>query len=120
MNFISEKHESNYNELQNEIVTKDSYWKVLKYLIAGNEVLFNNRNTLIDYQGEAIHTPRFFDNQFSSGECKILYLAFNLFSNREKFIYEGHEYLFSPSELFSGIDNETLELMLNAVVIKNR
>lgn len=120
MNFISEKHEQNFNVLNNEIAINDNYWKTLKYLISGNDTLFNNRKSLIDYEGEAIHTPKFFDNQFSSGERKILFLAFNLFTDQEKFIYDGHEYLFAPSELFSGIDNETLELMLNAVVIKNR
>lgn len=120
MNFISSKHEQNYNDLQNEIAIKDNYWKTLKYLISGNDTLFNNRKSLIDYQNEAIHTPNFFDNQFSSGERKILYLAFNLFTDQEKFIYDSREYLFAPAQLFSGLDNETLELMINAIVIKNR
>lgn len=120
MNFITEKHEQNFNVLKNEIAINDNYWKALKYLISGNDTLFKNRKSLIDYKEEAIHTPNFFDNQFSSGERKILFLAFNLFTDQEKFVYDSHEYLFAPSELFSSVDNETLELMLNAILIKNR
>ncbi|MGC3362395.1 MULTISPECIES: DUF6075 family protein [Enterococcus] len=100
---------------------KDPYWRSLMYIVSGNETLFANRHSLINYKEREINSEVWFTGSFSGGEQRLLQLAFNLFTNLPYYLTEGDqkEYI-SPLEIFAGLDDYHYRLAKNALDVRLR
>lgn len=81
MNFKNKQHEENYNRFLSLSHSKDSYHKALFYLLALDDSLVNNINSLYSFQEDEIIFEGL-DKAFqTSGSLRVTRLAINLFSS---------------------------------------
>ncbi|MFL2106489.1 DUF6075 family protein [Desemzia sp. FAM 23988] len=81
----------------------------LFFIISGNSDLYNKVNSLYDFDEHWIK-PNYFENvDFSSGDRKMVDLAFNLYNNSSAL---------APLELFSTLDNDNYRLAMKAINIR--
>lgn len=121
--FLSEKHKQNFFAMMGELGFKDikdidSYWRSLIFIISGNEQLFAVRRSLIDAEQKLIKL-NWFTSGYSSGEEKLLALAYNLFTNRDYFEFDDRTILYiSPLDIFSSLDDYNYQLAKNAIDVR--
>lgn len=97
----------------------NSYWRSLLYIFSGDEQLFENRNSLVDFRNRMIHAEKWFAGEYSGGEQRLLALAFNLFTDRDYFEFDnGDRYYISPFYTFSGLDERNYLLAKNAIDVR--
>lgn len=120
--FLSKQHMNRFLTIMDELGfsdTKDSYWRSLVFIISGNDKLFDERNALVNFKGKEINSETWFDGSLSSGEQRLLALAYNLFTNQDFYELEnGKKYYISPLEIFSGIDESGYKLAKNAIDVR--
>lgn len=98
---------------------KDSEWRSVIFLISSSEKLFMNRKSLIDFEDRSIHADKWFKNPYSSGEKRLLALAFNLFTASDFYEFpNGERYYISPFEIFAFLDPDFREIATNAIKIR--
>lgn len=97
----------------------DPYWRSLTFILAGDEKLFSNRHSLIEFRDKSINSDTWFTGSFSDGEQRLLGLSYNLFTNRDFFEFDnGDKYFISSLDIFSGLDQYSYELAKNAIDIR--
>lgn len=117
--FLNDKHLDRYLELSKG-EELDSYWRSLLYIISGNEQLYQSMEKLVDFEDRSIKPEFWFNGPLSSGETKLLGLAFNLFTDMDYYPDEEKDtkYYISPLEIFSGLDAANYELGINAIAVR--
>lgn len=99
--------------------TKDSYWRSLSFIVAGNDRLFERRHSLIDFNQKEIKSEIWFEGSLSGGEQRLLGLAYNLFTNQDYYEFEnGKRYYISPLDVFFGVDKAGYQLAKNAIDVR--
>lgn len=120
--FLSDTHYQRFlimgEEMELEHVN-NSYWRSLLYIFSGDEQLFENRNSLVDFRNRVIHAENWFTGEYSGGEQRLLALAFNLFTDIDYFEFDnGDRYYISPLYVFSGLDEKNYLLAKNAIDVR--
>lgn len=117
--FLSKVHVGKFTDMMTELGFEDlndPYWRSLVYIVSGDDRLFNERHTLVNFKGKEINSEIWFDGHLSGGEQRLLALAYNLFTNQDFYEFEnGKKYYISPLEIFSGIDEAGYKLAKNAI-----
>lgn len=120
--FFNKEHIAKFSCMMNElgfVDLHDPYWTSLTYILSGNDRLFNQRHTLVNFTGKEINSETWFDGSLSGGEQKLLALAYNLFTNQDFYEFEsGEKYYISPLEIFSGVDETGYKLAKNAIDVR--
>ncbi|MEB8418528.1 DUF6075 family protein [Enterococcus casseliflavus] len=120
--FFNKEHIAKFSYMMNELGFKDlhdPYWRSLTFIVSGNDRLFNQRHTLVNFTGKEINSEKWFDGSLSGGEQKLLALAYNLFTNQDFYEFEsGKKYYISPLEIFSGVDETGYKLAKNAIDVR--
>jgi hypothetical protein len=120
--FFNKEHIAKFSYMMNELGFEDlhdPYWTSLTFILSGNDRLFNQRHTLVNFTGKEINSETWFDGSLSGGEQKLLALAYNLFTNQDFYEFEsGKKYYISPLEIFSGVDETGYKLAKNAIDIR--
>ena len=120
--FMNEHHTNRFLLLASELNFsnfKDSEWRTVMFLISSNEKLFTNRKSLIDFEERSIHADKWFNNSYSSGEKRLLALAFNLFTTSDYYEFpNGERYYISPFEIFAFLDSDYREIATNAIKVR--
>lgn len=120
--FFNKEHIAKFSNMMNELGFEDlhdPYWRSLTFIVSGNDRLFNQRHTLVNFTGKEINSEKWFDGSLSGGEQKLLALAYNLFTNQDFYEFEsGKKYYISPLEIFSGVDETGYKLAKNAIDVR--
>ncbi|MBV6372597.1 hypothetical protein IGJ74_000813 [Enterococcus sp. AZ009] len=120
--FFDKEHIAKFSCMMNELGFEDlhdPYWTSLTFILSGNDRLFNQRYTLVNFTGKEINSETWFDGSLSGGEQKLLALAYNLFTNQDFYEFEsGKKYYISPLEIFSGVDETGYKLAKNAIDVR--
>lgn len=120
--FFDKEHIAKFSCMMNELGFEDlhdPYWTSLTFILSGNDRLFNQRYTLVNFTGKEINSETWFDGSLSGGEQKLLALAYNLFTNQDFYEFEsGEKYYISPLEIFSGVDETGYKLAKNAIDVR--
>lgn len=120
--FLNKEHKENFSYMMDELEfdnLRDLYWTSLSFIISGNEKLFNERHSLINFDQREINSEKWFSGIFSGGEQRLLALAYNLFTNQDFYEFEdGRIYNISPLEIFSGVDEAGYKLAKNAIDVR--
>lgn len=120
--FFNKEHIAKFSYMMNELGFEDlhdPYWRSLTFIVSGNDRLFNQRHTLVNFTGKEINSEKWFDGSLSGGEQKLLALAYNLFTNQDFYEFEsGKKYYISPLEIFSGVDETGYKLAKNAIDVR--
>lgn len=122
--FLNENHKTKFNGMMNDLGFKDfrdPYWRTVAFIFAGNDRLFDQRNSLINFDRKEINSDKWFSGTFSGGEQRLLAMAYNLFTNQDFYEFEdGRKYYISPLEIFSGVDNKGYKLAMNAIYVRTQ
>lgn len=95
---------------------RDPYWTSLAFIISGNDKIYENRHSLIDFDQREINGEEWFSGTLSGGEQRLIALGYNLFTNMGFYEFEnGERYNISPLEIFSGVDEAGYQLAKNAI-----
>lgn len=121
--FLSKEHIANFTHMMIDELEfdnfNDPYWRSLAFIVAGDEQLFSQRHALINFDRKEIKSDRWFSGIYSSGEQRLLGLAYNLFTNLNYYEFEdSKKYYISPLEIFSGIDQHNYKLAKNAIDVR--
>lgn len=119
---LNETHSINLESLVYEMGfsdLKDTEWLSTLYLIASNETLFRDRNKLINFKERSINPEKWFVNPYSSGENKLLALAFNLFTQSEYYeTFNGKRFYITPMDIFTSLDSQYRWVAIEAIKIR--
>ncbi|MDO0896216.1 DUF6075 family protein [Enterococcus sp. B1E4] len=120
--FLNKEHNARFNYMMKELGFKDlrdPYWTSLSFIITGNEKLFDNRHSLINFDHREINSEKWFLGALSGGEQRLIALGYNLFTSQDFYEFEdGKKYYISPLEIFSGVDEAGYKLAKNAIDIR--
>ncbi|MGG5373457.1 DUF6075 family protein [Enterococcus sp. AZ196] len=98
---------------------RDSEWRTVLYLIAADERLYRDRKTLINFEEKSINADKWFKNSYSSGENKLLALAFNLYTQSEYYEYPNGERIYiTPMDIFTSLDSEYRWVAIEAIKVR--
>lgn len=117
MQFITEQHEKNYNELiKKGNIGSDVERESLFYIIAGNMELYKNVQKIYNFKEKQIRIELGEDGEFyipnlpvSSSAKKLANLGVQLFNGTIKQ---------SVISTFAGLDNNNFNLAINAIKIR--
>ena len=120
--FLNKDHMAKFSYMMEELGfedLRDPYWTSLSFIIAGNNKLFENRHSLINFDQRLINSEVWFSGTLSGGEQRLIALAYNLFTNMDFYEFEdGKKYYISPLEIFSGVDEVGYKLAKNAIDVR--
>ncbi|WP_461199299.1 DUF6075 family protein [Enterococcus sp. N249-2] len=120
--FLNDDHKKRFTQLISELSMEgnlDVYWRSFLFIVAGNEQLFRNRKSVINFDGRSIEPDSIFLGSFSGGEQKLLSLAFNFYTNMDYYEdEEGNTYYISPLDVFSNLDKDMYTLAKNAIDVR--
>lgn len=120
--FLNRRHMEKFAFMMDELGFtdwRDPYWRSLVFIIAGNDKLFDQRHSLINYKQKEIKSERWFDGSLSGGEQRLVALAYNLFTSQDFYEFEdGKRYNISPLEIFCGVDETSYRLAKNAIDVR--
>lgn len=110
---VKDKQDMRYQQLleRSDATPGDLERKALFHIIAGNDELYNNLNSLYDFDENVILTECLGEESevyLSSSSRKIVKLAYHL--------YNGYET--SVLEVFSGLDDDNARLAIEAIKIR--
>ncbi|WP_408608764.1 DUF6075 family protein [Alkaliphilus serpentinus] len=112
--FLSQQHKLRYEELllKDNTRNRDSERYALFFLLAGNDDLYQKRNSIYNFSEHQIRLCLSDDKvDFSSGCEALIRLGFNLY-NRYR------DECTTPLELLSNLDEENQLLALNAMALR--
>lgn len=120
--FLNKEHIARFNFMMDELSFTDlrgPYWRSLVFIFSGDERLFNQRRSLLNFVQREINSELWFDGTLSGEKQRLVALAYNLFSNQVFYEFEdGKRYNISPLEVFSGVDEAGYQLAKNAIDIR--
>lgn len=119
--FVTEHHFENYLSLAHElaILHLDNYWNSLIYIISSDQRLFSDRYKLLNLPAREINSEFFFSNPYSSGECALLELAYNLYTDQSYYEFEDGEKIYiSPISVFVRLDKQKYEIAKNSLDVR--
>lgn len=120
--FLNKKHMANFSYMIEELGfedLRDPYWTSLAFIISGNDKIYENRHSLIDFDQREINGEEWFSGTLSGGEQRLIALGYNLFTNMGFYEFEnGERYNISPLEIFSGVDEAGYQLAKNAIDVR--
>lgn len=120
--FKNEKHLSNFNTILDRFgrdLSKDVYWTSFIYVIASDDDLVRNVNTIIDFKNTAIKSETMFEQVYLTGTTKrLLMLAYSLFTNNSKLELDNETLEFSIPNIFDYLDSQNFEICFNAIKIR--
>ncbi|EAC5460241.1 hypothetical protein B4X80_18270 [Listeria monocytogenes] len=120
--FLNKEHIARFNFMMDELSftdLRDPYWRSLVFIFSGDERLFNQRRSLLNFVQREINSELWFDGTLSGEKQRLVALAYNLFSNQVFYEFEdGKRYNISPLEVFSGVDEAGYQLAKNAIDIR--
>lgn len=112
--FLSSEHETRFRQLRQQM--SSDYFRNSKeylsvaFLMAGNEELHRKVSPYFDTNEGGLDSEEMFKNEdFSSGLRTLAKLAVNLFNNNESV---------TPLDLISYLDDNLLELAINAILLR--
>lgn len=119
MEFLSQEHEKNFNNLikKGDVRSGDIERKSMFYIISGNNDLFKQVNNIYNFKDDELQERKetlegdlYFPNVLTSNSSqKLLNLAVQLFNNTKDQ---------NVLDTFSGLDSENFQLALNAIKIR--
>ncbi|WP_223273126.1 DUF6075 family protein [Enterococcus sp. OL5] len=102
--FLNKEHIARFNCMMEELGftdLRDPYWRILVFIFTGDERLFNQRGSMVNFVQKEINSDLWFDGTLSGGEQRLVALAYNLFTNQDFYEFEnGKRYNISPLEVF--------------------
>lgn len=120
--FLNKEHIARFNFMMEELGftdLRDPYWRSLVFIFTGDERLFNQRRSMVNFVQKEINSELWFDGTLSGGEQRLVALAYNLFTNQDFYEFEnGKRYNISPLEIFSGVDEAGYQLAKNAIDVR--
>ena len=120
--FKNEKHLSNFNTILGSFsrdLSKDVYWTAFIYVIASDNDLVRNVNTIIDFKDTAVKSETMFNEPFLTSTTKrLLMLAYSLFTDNSNLELENETLEFSIPNIFDYLDSQNFEICLNAIKIR--
>lgn len=120
--FENEKHLSNFNTILdsfNRDLSKDVYWTSFIYVIASDNDLVSNVNTIIDFKDTVIKSETMFKQGYLTGTTKrLLMLAYSLFTDNSKLELENETLEFSIPNIFDYLDSQNFEICFTAIKIR--
>ena len=119
MEFLSQEHEKNFNNLikKGDVRSGDIERKSMFYIISGNNDLFKQVNNIYNFKDDELQERKetlegdlYFPNILTSNSSqKLLNLAVQLFNNTKDQ---------NVLDTFSGLDSENFQLALNAIRLR--
>lgn len=120
--FKDENHLSNFNTILgrfNRDLSEDVYWTAFIYVIASDNDLVRNVNTIIDFKDTAVKAETMFAEPFLTSTTKrLLMLAYSLFTDNSKLELENETLEFSVPNIFDYLDSQNFEICFNAIKIR--
>ena len=120
--FGNEKHLSNFNtilDMFDRDLSKDVYWTSFIYVIASDNDLVRNVNTIIDFKDTAVKPETMFKQGYLTGTTKrLLMLAYSLFTNNSNLELENETLEFSIPNIFDYLDSQNFEICFTAIKIR--
>ena len=120
--FENEKHLSNFNTILGSFsrdLSKDVYWTSFIYVIASDNDLVRNVNTIIDFKDTAVKSGTMFNEPFLTSTTKrLLMLAYSLFTDNSNLELENETLEFSIPNIFDYLDSQNFEICFNAIKIR--
>lgn len=116
--FLNKEHIARFNFMMDELSftdLRDPYWRILFFIFTGDERLFNQRRSMVNFVQKEINSDLWFDGILSGGEQRLVALAYNFFTNQDFYEFEnGKRYNISPLLLFGSrlVDQTVLCLLV--------
>lgn len=120
--FKNGKHLSNFNTILGSFsrdLSKDVYWTSFIYVIASDNDLVRNVNTIIDFKDTAVKAETMFNEPFLTSTTKrLLMLAYSLFTDNSNLELENETLEFSIPNIFDYLDSQNFEICFTAIKIR--
>lgn len=120
--FKNGNHLSNFNTILdsfNRDLSKDVYWTSFIYVIASDNDLVRNVNTIIDFKDTAIKSETMFNESFLTSTTKrLLMLAYSLFTDNSRLELDNETLEFSIPNIFDYLDSQNFEICFTAIKIR--
>lgn len=120
--FKNENHLSNFNTILDSFsrdLSKDVYWTSFIYVIASDNDLVKNVNTIIDFKDTAVKAETMFNEPFLTSTTKrLLMLAYSLFTDNSRLELDNETLEFSIPNIFDYLDSQNFEICFTAIKIR--
>ncbi|MFB5314255.1 MULTISPECIES: DUF6075 family protein [Enterococcus] len=83
--FLNKEHIARFNFMMDELSftdLRDPYWRSLVFIFSGDDRLFTQRGSLVNFVQREINSDLWFDGTLSGGEQRLVALAYNLFTTK--------------------------------------